>query len=209
MRGDDRQSAGMFSYIGPEERVPPDHPLRPIRDMVDTALRELSGEFARLYPKTGRPSIPPEKLLRALLLQLLYSVRSERQLMEQLNYNLLFRWFVGRSMDDLVWDATVFTKNRERLLQGDIARSFFERVLAQAKARQLLSAEHFTVDGTLIEAWAGLKSFKKKGTPATPPDDPGTPRSTSMGNGGAMPPTPRPRIPRRAWRERATSTRPS
>jgi transposase len=165
----------MFSYIGPEERVPPDHPLRPIRDMVDTALRELSGEFARLYPKTGRPSIPPEKLLRALLLQLLYSVRSERQLMEQLNYNLLFRWFVGLSMDDLVWDATVFTKNRERLLQGDIARAFFERVLAQAKARQLLSAEHFTVDGTLIEAWAGLKSFKKKGTPATPPDDPGNP----------------------------------
>jgi transposase len=175
MRGDDRQSAGMFSYIGPEERVPPDHPLRPIREMVDTALRELSGEFARLYPKTGRPSIPPEKLLRALLLQLLYSVRSERQLMEQLNYNLLFRWFVGLSMDDLVWDATVFTKNRERLLQGDIARAFFERVLAQAKARQLLSAEHFTVDGTLIEAWAGLKSFKKKGTPTIPPDDPGNP----------------------------------
>jgi transposase len=175
MRGDDRQSAGMFSYIGPEERVPPDHPLRPIRDMVDTALRELSREFARLYPKTGRPSIPPEKLLRALLLQLLYSVRSERQLMEQLNYNLLFRWFVGLSMDDPVWDATVFTKNRERLLQGDIARAFFERVLAQATAQQLLSAEHFTVDGTLIEAWASLKSFKKKGTAATPPDDPSNP----------------------------------
>ena len=175
MRGDDRDSAGMFSYIGPEERVPPDHPLRPNRDMVDTALRELSREFARLYPKTGRPSIPPEKLLRALLLQLLYSVRSERQLMEQLNYNLLFRWFVGLSMDDPVWDATVFTKNRERLLQGDIARAFFERVLAQAKAQQLLSAEHFTVDGTLIEAWAGLKSFKKKGAATTPPDDPGNP----------------------------------
>jgi transposase len=175
MRGDDRRSAGMFSYIGPEERVPPDHPLRPIRDMVDTALRELSREFARLYPKTGRPSIPPEKLLRALLLQLLYSVRSERQLMEQLNYNLLFRWFVGLSMDDPVWDATVFTKNRERLLQGDIARAFFARVLAQAKAQQLLSAEHFTVDGTLIEAWASLKSFKKKGAAATPPDDPGNP----------------------------------
>jgi transposase len=175
MRGDDRQSAGMFSYIGPEQRVPPDHPLRPIREMVETALRELSREFARLYPKTGRPSIPPEKLLRALLLQLLYSVRSERQLMEQLNYNLLFRWFVGLSMDDPVWDPTVFTKNRERLLQGDIARGFFERVLAQAKAQQLLSAEHFTVDGTLIEAWAGLKSFKKKGTVSPPPDDPGNP----------------------------------
>jgi transposase len=175
MRGDDRQSAGMFSYIGPEQRVPPDHPLRPIREMVDTALRELSREFARLYPKTGCPSIPPEKLLRALLLQLLYSVRSERQLMEQLNYNLLFRWFVGLSMDDPVWDPTVFTKNRERLLQGDIARGLFERVLAQAKAQHLLSVEHFTVDGTLIEAWAGLKSFKKKGAPSPPPDDPGNP----------------------------------
>lgn len=175
MRGDDEHPDGMFSYRRPEERVPTDHPLRPIRAMVDTALRELSPEFARLYPKTGRPSIPPEKLLRALLLQLLYSIRSERQLMEQLDYNLLFRWFVGLSMDDRVWDPTVFTKNRERLLQGDIARAFFDRVLAQAKARELLSAEHFTVDGTLIEAWAGLKSFKKKGAPAPPPDDPGNP----------------------------------
>jgi len=144
--------------------------------MVDTALRELSPEFARLYPKTGRPSIAPEKLLRALLLQLLYSIRSERQLIEQLDYNLLFRWFVGLSMDDPVWDPTVFTKNRERLLRGDIARGFFERVLAQAEARQLLSTEHFTVDGTLIEAWASLKSFKPKGTlPPAPPDDPGNP----------------------------------
>jgi transposase len=165
----------MFSYIRPEQRVPADHPLRPIRDMVDAALRELSGEFARLYPPTGRPSIPPEKLLRALLLQLLYSVRSERQLMEQLDYNLLFRWFVGLSMDDPVWDPTVFTKNRERLLQGDIARAFFERVLAQAQGRSLLSTEHFTVDGTLIEAWAGLKSFKRKGAPPPAPDDPGNP----------------------------------
>jgi transposase len=143
--------------------------------MVDAALRELSSEFARLYPKTGRPSIPPEKLLRALLLQLLYSVRSERQLMEQLDYNLLFRWFVGLSMDDPVWDPTVFTKNRERLLHGDIARAFFERVLAQAQQQHLLSTEHFTVDGTLIEAWAGLKSFKRKGAPVPPPDDPGNP----------------------------------
>ena len=175
MRGDDRHPDAMFSYVAPEQRVPADHPLRAIRTMVDTALRELSPEFARLYPKTGRPSIPPEKLLRALLLQMLYSVRSERQLMEQLDYNLLFRWFVGLSMDDPVWDPTVFTKNRERLLRGDIARAFFERVLAQAQGRQLLSAEHFTVDGTLIEAWAGLKSFKKKGTGAPPPDDPGNP----------------------------------
>jgi len=175
MRGDDRRPDTMFSYVAPEQRVPADHPLRAIRTMVDTALRELSPQFARLYPKTGRPSIPPEKLLRALLVQMLYSVRSERQLMEQLNYNLLFRWFVGLSMDDPVWDPTVFTKNRERLLQGDIARAFFERVLAQAQAHQLLSAEHFTVDGTLIEAWAGLKSFKKKGQGAPPPDDPRNP----------------------------------
>ena len=163
------------SATAPEHRIPADHPLRPIRTMVDRALRELSPEFARLYPKTGRPSIPPEKLLRALLLQMLYSVRSERQLIEQLDYNLLFRWFVGLSMDDPVWDPTVFTKNRERLLHGDIARAFFERVLAQAQAQQLLSAEHFTVDGTLIEAWAGLKSFKAKGTAGPPPDDPGNP----------------------------------
>ena len=130
MRGDDRHPDAMFSYVAPEQRVPADHPLRAIRTMVDTALRDLSPEFARLYPPTGRPSIPPEKLLRALLLQMLYSVRSERQLMEQLDYNLLFRWFVGLSMDDPVWDPTVFTKNRERLLRGDIARAFFERVLA-------------------------------------------------------------------------------
>jgi transposase len=175
MRGDDRYPDAMFSYIRPEQRVPCDHPLRPIRAMVDQALRELSPEFARLYPPTGRPSIPPEQLLRALLLQLLYSVRSERQLMEQLDYNLLFRWFVGLTMDDAVWDPTVFTKNRDRLLRGDIARAFFERVLAQAKGQHLLSAEHFTVDGTLIEAWAGLKSFKRKGAPLEPPDDPGNP----------------------------------
>jgi transposase len=129
MRGDDRRPDDLFSYIRPEQRVPADHPLRPIRTMVDIVLRELSPAFARLYAKTGRPSIPPEKLLRALLIQVLYSVRSERQLMEQLNYNLLFRWFVGLSMDDAVWDVTVFTKNRERLLQGDVARAFFERVV--------------------------------------------------------------------------------
>src|SRR6266853_6884160 len=141
MRGSDGQQGGVFSYVSPERRIPADHPLRPIREMTDEVLRELSPKFARLYPKTGRPSIPPEKLLRALLLQLLYSVRSERQLIEQLDYNLLFRWFVGLSMDDPVWDPTVFTKNRERLLRGDIARAFFERVLAQAQQHQLLSAE--------------------------------------------------------------------
>src|SRR5262249_30137502 len=176
MRGDDQDPVGMFSYRRPDERIPADHPLRPIRAMVDTALRELSPEFARLYPKTGRPSVPPEKLLRALLLQLLYSIRSERQLIEQLDYNLLFRWFVGLSMDDPVWDPAVSTKNWKRLRRGDTARGFFERVLPQAEPRQLLSTEHFTVDGTLIEAWASLKSFKPKGTlPPAPPDDPGNP----------------------------------
>src|SRR5215475_14908834 len=171
MRGDDRQQAGMWSYISPEQRVPAGHPLRPIRAMVDTILVELSPEFAKLYSPVGRPSIPPEKLLRALLLQVLCSTRSERLLMEQLDYNLLFRWFVGLNMDDAVWDATVFTKNRERLLAGDIAQAFFTQVLAQARQRRLLSDEHFTVDGTLIEAWASLKSFKQKDAPSGSPPD--------------------------------------
>ena len=176
MRGDDQDQAAMFSYVSPEARVPQDHPLRIIRTLVDQIFVELSPQFDVLYARGGRPSIPPEKLLRALLLQVLYTVRSERQLMEQLDYNLLFRWFVGLNMDDRVWDATVFTKNRQRLLDGDIAQAFFERVLAQARSRQLLSVEHFTVDSTLIEAWAGLKSFHPKGKPPKqPPDDPGNP----------------------------------
>ncbi len=176
MRGNDQQNTTMFSYISPEERVPADHPLRPIRSMVDKALKAMSPRFAELYSHTGRPSIPPEKLLRALLLQVLYTVRSERMLMEQLDYNLLFRWFVGLNMDDSVWDVTVFTKNRDRLLEGDVASAFFEQVLAQARAKKLLSDEHFTVDGTLIEAWAGQKSFKRKDVPPEPPpDDPGNP----------------------------------
>src|SRR5262249_51508531 len=146
-----------------------------IREMTDEVLRQLSRRFAGLYPKTGRPSIAPEKLLRALLLQVLYSVRSERLLMEQLQYNLLFRWFVGLSMDDRGWDVTVFTKNRERLLRGDLAEAFFQRVLELARGERLLSDEHFSVDGTLIQAWAGQKSFVRKGTPPPPPDDPGNP----------------------------------
>jgi transposase len=149
MRGADGRQAGMFSYVSPERRIPADHPLRPIREMVDTVLRELSPRFARLYPKTGRASVAPEKLLRALLLQVLYSVRSERLLMEQLEYNLLFRWFVGVSMDDPVWDVTVFTKNRECLLRGDVAEAFFQGVLDLAREERLLSDEHFSVDGTL------------------------------------------------------------
>jgi transposase len=175
MRGTDGKQAGMFSYVSPEQRIPADHPLRPIREMTDEVLRQLSRRFAGLYPKTGRPSIAPEKLLRALLLQVFYSVRSERLLMEQLHYNLLFRWFVGLSMDDQVWDVTVFTKNRERLLRGDIAEAFFQRVLELARGERLLSDEHFSVDGTLIQAWAGQKSFVRKGTTPPPPADPGNP----------------------------------
>ena len=176
MRGTDDQQATFFSYVSPEQRVPQDHPLRAIRELVNPVLRELSPRFATLYATEGRPSIAPEKLLRALLLQVLYTVRSERLLMEQLDYNLLFRWFVGLHIDDPVWDATVFTKNRDRLLEGDVAQAFFDQVLAQARTRQLLSAEHFTVDGTLIEAWAGQKSFKPTATRVeTPVDDPGNP----------------------------------
>jgi transposase len=167
MRGDDQQQSGMFSYVTLEDRVPADHPLREIRKTVDEILRGMAKEFDGMYAKTGRPSIPPERLLRAVLLQIFYTVRSERMLMEQLTYNLLFRWFVGLEMDEPVWNHAVFSKNRERLLNQEVARAFFERVLAQAKSH--LSDEHFTVDGTLIEAWASQKSFQKKD------DDPGTP----------------------------------
>lgn len=177
MRGEDLQQGGLFSYLSPETRVPATHPLRLIRQSVDTALAALSPMLATLYARTGRPSIAPEKLLRALLLQVLYSIRSERLLMEQLDYNLLFRWFVGLDLDASVWDVTVFTKNRDRLLAGEVATAFFEQVLAQARAQRLLSDEHFTVDGTLIEAWAGQKSFKPKADvpPMPPPEDPGNP----------------------------------
>lgn len=175
MRGSDEQTNALFSYVSPEARVPPDHPLRAIRVMTDAVLKTLSRRFADLYSDIGRPSIPPEQLLRALVLQALYTVRSERLLMEQLNYNLLFRWFVGLSMDEPVWHPTVFTKNRDRLLQGDVASAFFDAVVAQARAADLLSDEHFTVDGTMLEAWASLKSFRAKDQPTPPPDDPGNP----------------------------------
>jgi transposase len=162
MRGSDERTESLFSYVSCEARVPKDHPLRPIRAIVDEALKLLSPEFERLYASIGRPSIAPEKLLRALLLQAFYSVRSERQLMEQLDYNLLFRWFVGLAMDAPVWDVTVFTKNRERLLEGAIARKFLAALLAQPRVKLLLSEDHFSVDGTLIEAWASMKSFRPK-----------------------------------------------
>src|SRR6516164_3357924 len=173
MRGTDHQQSSMFSYISAEQRVPQDHPLRAIRKMTDTALEELGPRFDTIYASHGRPSIPPEKLLRALLLQALYTVRSERLLIEQLDYNFLFRWFVGLSIDDPVWDATTFSKNRARLLKGKIAQGFSAAVVEQARGQGLLSDEHFTVDGTLIEAWAGHKSFKRKDSkPAqSPPDD--------------------------------------
>lgn len=182
MRGDDRHQEMMFSYLSPEARVPHDHPLRPIRTLVDAVLRDLSPAFDALYAEVGRPSIPPGKLLRALLLQILYTVRSERLLMGQLDYNLLFRWFVGLNLDEVVWDPTTFSKNRQRLLDGAIAQRFFARVLEQARQRGLLSDEHFTVDGTLIEAWASLKSFRAKGPSDTPlPDDPGNPTVNFQG----------------------------
>ena len=177
MRGVDQQPDALFSYVSPEQRVPRDHPLRPIRRAANEALERLSPRFSAIYAKRGRPSIAPEKLLRALLVQALYSVRSERLLMEQLDYNLLFRWFVGLGMDDPVWDATTFTKNRDRLLEGDVARAFFAAVLDQIRRKKLLSDEHFSVDGTLLEAWASHKSFRPKesGENETEEDDAGNP----------------------------------
>jgi transposase len=176
MRGKDTQQSAMFSYLSPEDRVPADHPLRPVRLMADLGLKALSPVFNRMYVAFGRPSIPPEKLLRALLLQVLYTIRSERMLMEQLEYNLLFRWFVGLNADDPVWVPSVFSKNRDRLMEGDVAQKFFDRILEQAAAANLTSDEHFSVDGTLIEAWASQKSFQRKDQPEQPPpDDPGNP----------------------------------
>src|ERR1700731_2788825 len=176
MRGIDHQQSQMFSYLSPETRVRKDHPLRAIRLMVDEILAQLSQRFDSMYASAGRPSIPPEKLLRAQLLQMLYSIRSERLLMEEIDYSLLFRWFVGLNMDEEVWDATTFTKNRDRLLEAEVAKEFLAQVVARARTQGLTSDEHFTVDGTLLEAWAGAKSFQRKdGKTPPPPDDPGNP----------------------------------
>ncbi len=176
MRGTDQQQSHVFSYISPEQRVRKDHPLRPIRTMVDEILKQLSPQFNKMYAKVGRPSIPPEQLLRAQLLQLFYSVRSERLLMEEMDYNILFRWFVGLNLDDEVWDATTFTKNRNRLLEAEVAKEFLVRVVEQAREKGWTSDEHFTVDGTLLEAWASAKSFQPKDKKSSPPpDDPGNP----------------------------------
>jgi len=169
MRGTDHRNDTLFSYVRPDSRVPANHPLRPIRRITDIALKSLSGRFDAMYSEIGRPSIPPATLLRALLLQAFYSIRSERQLMEQMDYNLLFRWFVGLSVDEPVWVPTVFSKNRERMLEGDIAAAFMDAVLNQDEVKALLSAEHFSVDGTLIQAWASMKSFRRKDGTDEPP----------------------------------------
>jgi transposase len=170
MRGDDGVCGSLFSYIDLDKRVRTDHPLRVIREVANTALRSLSSEFAKLYSPIGRESIPPERLMRALLLQAFYSIRSERQLVERIDYDLLFRWFVGLGIEDAVWDATTFTKNRDRLLEGDMATQFLAAVLSQDKVKHLLSSEHFSVDGTLLEAWASPKSFRPKDGSGEPPD---------------------------------------
>jgi len=175
MRGADQQQNHIFSYVSPEERVRKDHPLRPIRTMVDDVLQQLSRRLDAMYARVGRPSIPPEQLLRAQLLQMLYSIRSERLLMEQIDYNMLFRWFIGLNLDDEVWDPTVFTKNRDRLLQADVAKEFLAHVVERARNKGLTSDDHFTVDGTLLEAWAGAKSFQPKDKKQPPRDDPGNP----------------------------------
>jgi transposase len=168
MRGEDQKQTAMYSYVTLTQRIPTDHPARQLRVLADRALARLDGEFDKLYAATGRPSIAPERLLRAMLLMVLYSIRSERQLMEQMNYNLLFRWFVGLEMDDPIWDVTVFTKNRERLIEGAVSQRLLEEVLFEARAQDLLSEEHFTVDGTLIQAWASARSFQPKADPPAP-----------------------------------------
>lgn len=175
MRGSDQLQGEVFSYLSPESRVRKEHPLRAIRTMVDEVLRALSPEFDRMYARQGRPSIAPEKLLRAQMLQMLYSVRSERLLMEEIDYSILFRWFIGLNLDEEVWDATTFTKNRDRLLEADVAKQFLAEVVELARTQGLVSDEHFSVDGTLLEAWASLKSYQRKEGKPGPPDDPGNP----------------------------------
>ena len=210
MRGEDKGTGELFSYVDLEKRVRSDHPLRAIRGLVNEALVALVDEFSALYAPIGRPSIPPEKLLRAMLLQAFYSIRSERQLMERLEYDLLFRWFVGIGVDAAVWDHSVFSKNRDRLLEGDIATRFLAAVLDQPRVKKLLSTEHFTVDGTLIEAWASLKSFK----PRDGSDDPSAvaaamPKPTSMARSGRTRRMSRRRMPMHGSTARDRARKPS
>jgi transposase len=190
--------------------IPASHPLRPIRQLVDEALGRLSTRFARLYARQGRPSVPPEKLLRALLMMVLYSVRSERRLIEELHYNLLYRWFVGWGMNETVWDATTFSKNRDRFIDGEVARRFFDEVLALAETGKLLSQDHFSVDGTLIEAWASLKSFRQKDSHGEPSsEDPGNPSVNFHGERRSNQTHESTSDPMRGWRERATARNPN
>ena len=199
MRGADHRSERLFSYVRPDSRVPADHPLRAIRRITDTALASLSAQFETLYSEVGRPSIPPEKLLRALLLQAFFSVRSERQLMEQLDYNLLFRWFVGLSVDEPVWVPTVFSHNRDRLLDGDIAAEFMAAVLNLPEVSRLLSGEHFSVDGTLIQAWASMKSFRRKDGTDQDAGAAAMASAISVTTSGATRRMPRPPTQMRGW----------
>jgi len=180
MRGGDGRSGELFSYVDLEKRVRSDHPLRAIRAIVNAALAALEADFAALYAPVGRPSIAPEKLLRAMLLQAFYSIRSERQLMERLEYDLLFRWFVGIGIDDAAWDHSTFSKNRDRLLEGDMAAKFLAAVLAEPRVKKLLSRDHFSVDGTLIEAWASMKSFRPKDGSDNPPEGGGAQRRSEL-----------------------------
>ena len=209
MRGGDDRTGELFSYVDLEARVRHDHPLRAIRVIVNEALAALERDFAALYSSIGRPSIPPEKLLRAMLLQAFYSIRSERLLMERLEYDLLFRWFVGIGIDDAAWDHSVFSKNRDRLLAGDIAAKFLAAVLAQPKVKKLLSTDHFSVDGTLIEAWASMKSVKPKdGSDEPPAQGAGaTPKRTSMARSARTTRMPRPPIPTPGSTARARARR--
>lgn len=210
MRGADHQQNHIFSYISPERRVREDHPLRTVRTMVDEVLSEMSPVFDGMYKNFGRPSIPPEKLLRAQLLQMLYSIRSERLLMEEIDYSMLFRWFVGLNLDEEVWDATTFTKNRDRLMDGDVAKKFLAQVVGRARAQGLTSDEHFTVDGTLLEAWASLKSFQAKDKKDAPPtDDPGNPTVNFHGEKRCNETHESTTDPRPSWRARERGKRPS
>ena len=209
MRGGDERSGSLFSYVDLEARVGKDHPLRILRRVVNEALASLSGEFSALYACMGRPSIPPEKLLRAMLLQGFYSIRSERQLMERLEFDLLFRWIVGVGVDDAVWDHSTFSKNRDRLLEGDVAAKFMTAVLDQPRVKRLLSSDHFSVDGTLIEAWASIKSFKPKDGELPGRAAGGTGRRTSTARSAPTRRTPRRPIRKRAFIARDLARRPS
>ena len=210
MRGHDRPQATMLTVVNPEQRVPANHPIRLIKALAEVALKELSPLFEQMYSEVGRPSIPPERLLKASLLMALYTVRSERMFCEQLDYNLLFRWFLDLNWDEPGFDHSSFSRNRTRLLEHDVAGEFFRTVVAEARELRLTSDEHFTVDGTLIEAWASLKSFKRKDEgPTEPPDDPGNPSVNFHGSGAKTRPTSRRPIPKPSWRKRVRAKRPS